>query len=102
MTRNHAFIIVGASLAGAKAAETLRNEGFDGRVVLVGEEAERPYERLPLSKSYLRSWPTGCNDAPGMGQKGSASWPNPLIIAAVAARRPGAGKAGSTPVSLRQ
>src|SRR3954470_11997931 len=48
------FVIVGASLAGAKAAETLREEGFDGRVVLVGEEAERPYERPSLSKDYLR------------------------------------------------
>src|SRR5215204_4216081 len=48
------FIIVGAGLAGAKAAETLREEGFDGRVVLVGAEPERPYERPPLSKEYLR------------------------------------------------
>ena len=47
-------IIVGASLAGAKAAETLRDEGFDGRVVLIGSERERPYERPPLSKDYLR------------------------------------------------
>ena len=47
-------MIVGASVAGAKAAETLRAEGFDGRVVLVGAEAERPYERPPLSKDYLR------------------------------------------------
>src|SRR5439155_12407485 len=44
----------GASLAGAKAAETLRAEGFAGRVVLIGAEAERPYERPPLSKDYLR------------------------------------------------
>ena len=48
------FVIVGASLAGAKAAETLRAEGFDGRVVLIGDEARRPYERPPLSKDYLR------------------------------------------------
>ena len=48
------FVIVGASLAGAKAAETLREEGFDGRVVLIGAEAQRPYERPPLSKEYLR------------------------------------------------
>jgi 3-phenylpropionate/trans-cinnamate dioxygenase ferredoxin reductase component len=47
-------VIVGASLAGAKAAETLREEGFDGRVVLIGSEEERPYERPPLSKDYLR------------------------------------------------
>ncbi len=48
------FVIAGASLAGAKAAEELRERGFDGRVVLVGSEAERPYERPPLSKEYLR------------------------------------------------
>jgi 3-phenylpropionate/trans-cinnamate dioxygenase ferredoxin reductase subunit len=48
------FVIVGASLAGAKAAETLREEGFDGRVVLIGAEEQRPYERPPLSKEYLR------------------------------------------------
>jgi 3-phenylpropionate/trans-cinnamate dioxygenase ferredoxin reductase subunit len=46
-------VIVGAGLAGAKAAETLRGEGFDGRVVLIGTEEELPYERPPLSKSYL-------------------------------------------------
>ena len=48
------FVIVGASLAGAKAAETLRSEGFGGRIVLIGEEPSRPYERPPLSKDYLR------------------------------------------------
>ena len=47
------FVIVGASLAGAKAAETLRGDGFTGRVVLIGEETEPPYERPPLSKGYL-------------------------------------------------
>ena len=47
------YVIVGASLAGAKAAETLREEGFSGGVVLLGEETERPYERPPLSKGYL-------------------------------------------------
>ena len=49
------FVIVGAGLAGAKAAEELRAEGFDGRLVLIGAEAERPYERPPLTKDYLRS-----------------------------------------------
>src|SRR5262245_45372204 len=47
------FVIIGAALAGAKAAETLREEGFGGRVVLVGDEPELPYERPPLSKQYL-------------------------------------------------
>jgi NADPH-dependent 2,4-dienoyl-CoA reductase/sulfur reductase-like enzyme len=50
---NETYVIVGASLAGAKAAETLRSDGFAGRVVLVGEETEPPYERPPLSKGYL-------------------------------------------------
>ncbi len=46
-------VIVGAGLAGATAAATLRSEGFPGRVVLVGDEPDRPYERPPLSKDYL-------------------------------------------------
>ncbi len=48
-----AFVIAGGALAAAKAAETLRDEGFDGEIVLVGSEPERPYERPPLSKGYL-------------------------------------------------
>ena len=48
------FVIVGASLAGGGAAITLRQEGFDGRVVLIGAEPQPPYERPPLSKDYLR------------------------------------------------
>jgi 3-phenylpropionate/trans-cinnamate dioxygenase ferredoxin reductase component len=54
MPSDRTFAIVGAGLAGAKAAETLRAEGYDGRLVLIGSEAERPYERPPLSKDYLR------------------------------------------------
>ncbi|MEV4132385.1 FAD-dependent oxidoreductase [Dactylosporangium sp. NPDC049742] len=54
MADERTFVIVGASLAGAKAAETLRAEGFTGRIVLIGEETERPYERPPLSKGYLQ------------------------------------------------
>ena len=53
LTKDHTVVIVGAGLAGAKAAETLREEGFPGRVVLIGEETERPYERPPLSKGLL-------------------------------------------------
>jgi 3-phenylpropionate/trans-cinnamate dioxygenase ferredoxin reductase component len=53
MPAESTYVIVGASLAGAKAAETLRAEGFDGSIVLLGEEHERPYERPPLSKGYL-------------------------------------------------
>jgi 3-phenylpropionate/trans-cinnamate dioxygenase ferredoxin reductase subunit len=47
-------VIIGAGLAGAKAAETLRTEGFDGDVVLLSDETETPYERPPLSKQVLR------------------------------------------------
>ena len=54
MTDDRGFVIIGASLAGAKAAETLRAEGFDGRITLIGEEPVRPYERPPLSKEYLQ------------------------------------------------
>ncbi|HZT66971.1 MAG TPA: FAD-dependent oxidoreductase [Acidimicrobiales bacterium] len=54
MAPKETFVIVGASLAGAKAAETLRQEGFSGHVLLIGEEPVRPYERPPLSKGYLR------------------------------------------------
>ena len=49
------YVIVGGSLAGATAAVTLREEGADGSVTLIGAEREPPYERPPLSKAYLRS-----------------------------------------------
>jgi 3-phenylpropionate/trans-cinnamate dioxygenase ferredoxin reductase subunit len=48
------YVIVGAGVAGASAAEALRGAGFDGRLVLAGEEHEQPYERPPLSKRLLR------------------------------------------------
>ncbi len=47
------FVIVGGGLAGAKAAEALRDKGFDGRILLFGAEDHLPYERPPLSKDYL-------------------------------------------------
>ncbi|MFE1441503.1 NAD(P)/FAD-dependent oxidoreductase [Streptomyces sp. NPDC058739] len=47
------FVIVGGGLAGAKAAETLRAEGFSGRVILICDERDHPYERPPLSKGFL-------------------------------------------------
>jgi 3-phenylpropionate/trans-cinnamate dioxygenase ferredoxin reductase subunit len=53
MATTDRIVIVGAGLAGAKAAESLRAEGFDGRIVLLGDEPHRPYERPPLSKGYL-------------------------------------------------
>ncbi len=48
------FVIVGANLAGGTAAITLREEGFDGEIVLIGAELHSPYERPPLSKEYLQ------------------------------------------------
>jgi 3-phenylpropionate/trans-cinnamate dioxygenase ferredoxin reductase subunit len=54
MTTESSFIIVGGGLAGAFAAQTLREVGFDGRITLLGEESHRPYERPPLSKDYLQ------------------------------------------------
>jgi 3-phenylpropionate/trans-cinnamate dioxygenase ferredoxin reductase component len=47
------FVIVGGGLAGAKAAEALREQGYDGELILFGDEQLLPYERPPLSKSYL-------------------------------------------------
>jgi 3-phenylpropionate/trans-cinnamate dioxygenase ferredoxin reductase component len=54
MPARQVVVIVGGGLAGAKAAEALRSQGFDGRIVLIGEEEIRPYERPPLSKDYLQ------------------------------------------------
>jgi 3-phenylpropionate/trans-cinnamate dioxygenase ferredoxin reductase component len=54
MSDPRTFAIVGAGLAGAKAAEALCNEGYEGRIVLFGAEPHRPYERPPLSKGYLQ------------------------------------------------
>ena len=64
------FVIVGAGMAGGKAAETLREEGFEGRVVLLGGEPERPYERPPLSKDYLR----GESERAGVYLQEDAGW----------------------------
>ncbi|PSK67882.1 Putidaredoxin reductase [Micromonospora sp. MH33] len=53
MPKTGTFVIVGGGLAGARAAQTLREEGFDGGIVVIGDEPERPYERPPLSKGLL-------------------------------------------------
>jgi 3-phenylpropionate/trans-cinnamate dioxygenase ferredoxin reductase component len=53
MANDASYVIVGASLGGAKAAEALRAEGFDGPLIMIGSENELPYERPPLSKAYL-------------------------------------------------
>ena len=54
MSEAERIVIVGASLTGARAAEGAREAGFEGEILLIGGEPERPYERPPLSKDYLR------------------------------------------------
>lgn len=54
MKKQDTVVIVGAGLAGHSAAEALRREGFNGRIILLGDESRRPYDRPPLSKEFLR------------------------------------------------
>jgi len=54
MSEPRTFVVVGAGLAAASAVSTLRDKGFDGRLVVIGDEPSLPYERPPLSKEYLR------------------------------------------------
>jgi 3-phenylpropionate/trans-cinnamate dioxygenase ferredoxin reductase subunit len=54
MPERQTFVVVGANLAGGRAAQWLRQEGFDGKIILIGAEPDPPYERPPLSKEYLR------------------------------------------------
>lgn len=54
MNNKASFIIVGGGMAGAIAAQTLREEGFDGSITLLSQEPNLPYERPPLSKDYLQ------------------------------------------------
>jgi 3-phenylpropionate/trans-cinnamate dioxygenase ferredoxin reductase subunit len=53
VTNTKTIAIVGAGQAGAQAAQSLRNEGYDGRLFLIGDEPQAPYQRPPLSKKYL-------------------------------------------------
>jgi 3-phenylpropionate/trans-cinnamate dioxygenase ferredoxin reductase component len=53
MANSKTFVIVGGGLGGAKAAEALREKGFDGKIVLLADEEHLPYERPPLSKEFL-------------------------------------------------
>ncbi len=54
MSSKQTYVIVGANAAGDSAAQTLRKEGFDGRIILISGEPDRPYDRPPLSKEFLR------------------------------------------------
>lgn len=53
MAESQTFVVIGAGLAGAKAVQALRDKGFDGTLVLIGDEEHLPYERPPLSKEFL-------------------------------------------------
>jgi 3-phenylpropionate/trans-cinnamate dioxygenase ferredoxin reductase subunit len=68
------IVVVGASLAGVRAAETLRAEGFDGRLTIVGEEPHAPYDRPPLSKELLAGWSTPTDVALGVDPSLDADW----------------------------
>lgn len=58
LTRVRTVAVVGASLAGLSAARSLRKQGYDGRLVVIGDELHRPYDRPPLSKEFLVApWP---------------------------------------------
>jgi NAD(P)H-nitrite reductase large subunit len=52
-TQRETFVIIGAGQAGSQAAHTLRERGFTGRIRLLGDEAQAPYQRPPLSKAFL-------------------------------------------------
>ena len=59
MSTQQTFVIVGAGLAGAKAAEALRTNGFGGKVILIGDEAERPYDRPRCRRAIYWAPPSG-------------------------------------------
>ena len=80
MPQTDQFVIVGGGLAGAKAAEALREQGFDGAARPVGAEADLPYERPPLSKGYL----------PGKDELATASIVHDARLVRRARRRPAA------------
>jgi NADPH-dependent 2,4-dienoyl-CoA reductase/sulfur reductase-like enzyme len=68
------IVIVGASLAGLRAAEALRDEGFTGSLTIIGDEPHEPYDRPPLSKQILKGWvPAGNTKLPRM-RKVDADW----------------------------
>src|SRR5580692_8355714 len=73
--RGQRIVIVGASLAGLRAAETLRREGFDGDLTIIGDEAEPPYDRPPLSKQVLMGCvPPDHTEPPHRGSHGDTNW----------------------------
>ena len=68
------IVIVGASLAGLRAAEALRDEGFTGSLTIIGDEVHEPYDRPPLSKQVLKGWvPAGNTKLPRLREV-NADW----------------------------
>ncbi len=69
------IVIVGASLAGLRAAQTLREEGFGGTLTIIGDEADPPYDRPPLSKQVLSGWiPADHTLLPHLTPSGDTRW----------------------------
>jgi NADPH-dependent 2,4-dienoyl-CoA reductase/sulfur reductase-like enzyme len=79
------IVIVGASLAGLRAAEALRAAGFTGRLTMIGDEADEPYDRPPLSKQVLAGWVPASHTRLPRARAVDADWR--LGVAAVALDR---------------
>ena len=71
---NGRIVIVGASLAGLRAAEALRKEGFTGRLTIIGDEPHEPYDRPPLSKQVLKGWVPADHTKLARRRKVDAEW----------------------------
>ncbi|MGH9090727.1 MAG: FAD-dependent oxidoreductase, partial [Acidimicrobiales bacterium] len=79
MTVAERIVVVGASLAGLRAAEAVRGAGFEGALVMVGDEALAPYDRPPLSKEVLlgtfaRAGTTPATTLARLGDLGAVEW----------------------------
>ena len=71
------IVIVGASLAGLRAAEALREKGFRGPLTIIGDEPHEPYDRPPLSKQVLKGWvPADHTKLPRLvsGRRATGGW----------------------------
>jgi NADPH-dependent 2,4-dienoyl-CoA reductase/sulfur reductase-like enzyme len=71
---NGRIVIVGASLAGLRAAEALRDEGFNGKLTIIGDEKHEPYDRPPLSKQVLKGWVKADHTKLSRTRKVDAEW----------------------------